>query len=227
MEKELNKNHISLINPRNCVLLQLPESQKLAFMITLCCAIKDEKLSPEHPMKILFPLSLASVPTSLGKYWVLNPFSNKVTGLGKFKEYQIHREQTGVHISNTHLQKSHIWAVASGNVANFSDTGLISSCLVVHTCSRACALQILLLVSSWFSNQLLLCLLVFCLDPQQVCHDKQEYDKVPRPKRTWITMKSKWQVSTYVMYLLYWSLNDNSGHAPWLRTGLWLPSHRG
>lgn len=90
-----------------------------------------------HPMKILFPLSLVSVPTSLGKYWVLNPFSNKVTGLDKFKEYQIHREQTRVHISNTHLQKSHIWAVASGNVANFSDTGLIAACLVVHTCSRA------------------------------------------------------------------------------------------
>lgn len=52
------------------------------------------KTFPEHPVKILFLLPLASVPTSLGKYQVINPFANKAAGLGRFKEYQIHREHS-------------------------------------------------------------------------------------------------------------------------------------
>lgn len=99
------------------MLLQPLESQQLAFVVTLGFAIKDEKLSPERPVKSWFPLSLASVPTSLGKYRGLNPFASKATGLGKFQEYQTHRGEARVHISNMHLQESRIWAVASGNVA--------------------------------------------------------------------------------------------------------------
>lgn len=99
-------------------------------------------------MKSLFLLPLASVPTSLGKYQVINPFANKATGLSRFKEYQIHGEQNRVHISNTHLQKSHIGAATSDNVASFSDTGLILISLVVCTCVLSYVLLILLAVSS-------------------------------------------------------------------------------
>lgn len=61
-----------------------------------------------------FLLSLASVQTSLGWRQVIDLFTNKAEGPGRFKEYQIHRWQSRVNISNLHLQKRTFEPVTSG-----------------------------------------------------------------------------------------------------------------